>query len=419
MRTSASTTRWPLLWPSATIVLALTSFSLLSLGHSHSVRHHHNPRSLNASSNPNFRGYNLRTTAVTKIASQTSGSSASSDSGDFTSGVVMVRHTAEMAASQTAMPKLRVARTLPQQIKHVLSTCVAQSLVSAARRPISARNSAAVKSKNPNLKVLIALGGWTFSDLGAWQDVFPTMASTAENRATFIKNALGWLSEYGYDGIDFDWEYLGADNRRGSDGDGVNYTALLKELCAAIDASGKELGLKGECTKSAGILSYREITDILEKTGAKLYFDKEAAAKYIVYEGDNWISYNDADLTALRAITDPNLANGDSAPFTLIDLYNLFSNEDYPTDDTDPRFGIVNFSSEANMGKTGPNKTGFGFFLVVGELHAVSKLRRQAGDLEPFTFLDCPVNVTGRPNERSVEGTVVEMSNNYVPSTFT
>jgi chitinase len=63
------------------------------------------------------------------------------------------------------------------------------------------KNAAAVKSKNPNLKVLIALGGWSFSDPGKWQNVFPSLASTAANRATFIANLMGWLSEYGYDGV--------------------------------------------------------------------------------------------------------------------------------------------------------------------------------------------------------------------------
>lgn len=243
-------------------------------------------------------------------------------------------------------------------------------------------------------------------------------------------------------------------------------------------------GDEGECTKSAGILSYRgetsakigpspdfmgflltsdtEITSILEKTGAKPYFDKEAAAKYLVYAGNNWISYDDAEtfklkidyanklglgglmvwaidqddttLTALRAVTDPKLASGDSAPFTLVDLHRLFPNEDYPTNDKDPRYGMVNFGNEANLGEINPNKTGFGFFLVAGESHAVSKLKRQAGDPEPFAFLDCPANITSQPDdqaqvarvvclsedvegcfrvmERGVEGTVVEMPDN-------
>lgn len=37
-----------------------------------------------------------------------------------------------------------------------------------------------------------------------------------------------------------DWEYPGADDRGGTTEDGVNYTALLKELRAAITASGKD-----------------------------------------------------------------------------------------------------------------------------------------------------------------------------------
>jgi chitinase len=63
------------------------------------------------------------------------------------------------------------------------------------------KNAAAVKSRNPNLKVLIALGGWSFSDPGIWQSVFPTLVLTTANRAKFIDNLLGWLSEYGYDGV--------------------------------------------------------------------------------------------------------------------------------------------------------------------------------------------------------------------------
>lgn len=58
-----------------------------------------------------------------------------------------------------------------------------------------------VKLRNPNLKIVIALGGWTFSDSGAWQNIFPSMASTQANRATFISNLLGFLSQYGYDGV--------------------------------------------------------------------------------------------------------------------------------------------------------------------------------------------------------------------------
>lgn len=94
-----------------------------------------------------------------------------------------------------------------------------------------------VKARNPAIKLIIALGGWTFSDPGPWQEIFPTLVATESNRATFIQNLLGWLDEYDYDGVDFDWEYPGAGDRGGSKGDGENYTALFRELRAAIAAS--------------------------------------------------------------------------------------------------------------------------------------------------------------------------------------
>lgn len=100
------------------------------------------------------------------------------------------------------------------------------------------KNLGNIKSRNPDIKILIALGGWTFSDPGTWQSVFPDVVSTQTNRATFIENLIGFLSEYGYDGVDFDWEYPGAEDRGGSDADAANYVALLRELQAAIASSG-------------------------------------------------------------------------------------------------------------------------------------------------------------------------------------
>lgn len=99
------------------------------------------------------------------------------------------------------------------------------------------RNIGNIKSRNPDIKILIAFGGWAFSDPGPSQSIFPSLISNAENRATFITNLLGFLSEYGYDGVDFDWEYPGADDRGGSDQDAANYVLLLKELRTAISSA--------------------------------------------------------------------------------------------------------------------------------------------------------------------------------------
>lgn len=58
-----------------------------------------------------------------------------------------------------------------------------------------------VKAQNTNLKISIALGGWSFTDPGTYRSVFTTMVSSSSLRATFIENLLGFLDEYGYDGV--------------------------------------------------------------------------------------------------------------------------------------------------------------------------------------------------------------------------
>jgi chitinase len=63
----------------------------------------------------------------------------------------------------------------------------------------------ALKKYNKALKVMVALGGWTFNDPGATQTVFHDVASSAENRATFIGNLLSFMRQYAFDGVDFDW----------------------------------------------------------------------------------------------------------------------------------------------------------------------------------------------------------------------
>lgn len=57
------------------------------------------------------------------------------------------------------------------------------------------------KQFNPNLKVWISVGGWTFSNNDtATQPLFGEIAGSAQNRQNFADNVVLFLNRYGFDG---------------------------------------------------------------------------------------------------------------------------------------------------------------------------------------------------------------------------
>ncbi|KAJ5472031.1 Endochitinase B1 [Penicillium diatomitis] len=75
-----------------------------------------------------------------------------------------------------------------------------------------------LKKKNRNLKVLLSVGGWTYSSN------FKKALSTASGRATFASSCTDIVKKYGFDGIDVDWEYPETSD------EALNLVAALKEL---------------------------------------------------------------------------------------------------------------------------------------------------------------------------------------------
>ncbi|GBP48406.1 Chitotriosidase-1 [Eumeta japonica] len=75
-----------------------------------------------------------------------------------------------------------------------------------------------LKKANPKLKVLLAIGGWSFGT-----QKFKDMSATRYARQTFIYSAIPYLRDRNFDGLDVDWEYpKGGDDKK-------NYVLLLKE----------------------------------------------------------------------------------------------------------------------------------------------------------------------------------------------
>ncbi|NP_001273800.1 uncharacterized protein LOC101900547 precursor [Musca domestica] len=112
------------------------------------------------------------------------------------------------------------------------------------------RKTMQLKSKNPNLKILAVVGGWNEGS-----DKFSAMAADPHKRKAFIDSSLAFIKQYGFDGLDIDWEYP-AQREGSSPRDKQNFVTLLKELKNALSPLNLELGIAVGASATTAAISY-------------------------------------------------------------------------------------------------------------------------------------------------------------------
>ncbi|SHI81795.1 chitinase family 18 [Clostridium cavendishii DSM 21758] len=177
------------------------------------------------------------------------------------------------------------------------------------------------KSKYPNVKLLISVGGWTRSDK------FHEIAASPEKRKILANSMVDFMKKYNFvDGMDIDWEYPTVTRApedqydRGCVGgpeDKQNFTLLLKDIRETFNANGMKDKLLTVAV-SAGESKIRNT-------------EPDKYAQYVDYIGVMTYDFAgswDTTTGHLAGIYgNPNDADKSRAKFNMNDAMNIFVND--------------------------------------------------------------------------------------------
>jgi chitinase len=113
---------------------------------------------------------------------------------------------------------------------------------------VNLRKLSELKKINPDLKILISIGGWS------WSKNFSDAVLTDTSTRNFALSAVDIVSKYNLDGIDIDWEYPGmiGDSNVYRPQDKQHYTDLFKELRGDLDSLSLTTKMKYYVTTAVG-----------------------------------------------------------------------------------------------------------------------------------------------------------------------
>ena len=105
-----------------------------------------------------------------------------------------------------------------------------------------------LRQRHPHLRVLVAVGGWT------WSGGFSDAALTVASRERFVRSAVAFVQRHDLDGLDIDWEYPGLPGNGNTHRpeDKANFTAMMAALRAGLDDLGRRTGRRYLLTFAAG-----------------------------------------------------------------------------------------------------------------------------------------------------------------------
>ncbi|MCE7041702.1 glycoside hydrolase family 18 protein [Dyadobacter sp. CY312] len=143
-----------------------------------------------------------------------------------------------------------------------------------------------LKQQNEDLKILISVGGW------AWSENFSDAVLTDSSRKVFAKSSVDIIRKYNLDGVDIDWEYPALAGEEGNvfrPEDKQNYTLMFEEIRKELDVLEKDSG-KSKLLTTA-VAGWVEFLDATEMGKAQQYLDYVNLMTYDLFQGDTVVNH--------------------------------------------------------------------------------------------------------------------------------